>query len=45
MAATIAWDSATVPQYIEAAAGGPVTIRRYGPNGNLWLVLMEHVTY
>ena len=38
-------DSATVRKYIEAEAGGPVTLRRYDPNGNLWLVLMEHVTY
>ena len=38
-------DSATVRRYIEAEAGGPVSLRRYDPNGNLWLVLMEHVTY
>ena len=38
-------DSATVRRYIEAEAGGPVTLHRYDPNGNLWLVLMEHVTY
>jgi hypothetical protein len=38
-------DSATVRRYIEAEAGGPVSLRRYDPNGNLWLVLMEHVAY
>jgi hypothetical protein len=38
-------DSATVRRYLEVEAGGPVSLRRYDPNGNLWLVLMEHVTY
>jgi len=38
-------DSATVRRYIEAEAGGPVTLHRYNPNGNLWLMMMEHVTY
>jgi hypothetical protein len=38
-------DSVTVRRYIEAEAGGPVTLHRYSPNGNLWLVMMEHVTY
>jgi hypothetical protein len=38
-------DSATVRRYIEAEAGGPVTLHRYNPNGNLWLLMMEHVTY
>ena len=38
-------DSATVRRYVEAEAGGPVSLHRYDPNGNLWLVLMEHVTY
>lgn len=38
-------DSATVHRYLETEAGGPVRIRRYDPAGNLWLLLMEHVTY
>ena len=38
-------DSATVHRYIEAEAGGPVRIQRYDPDGNHWLVLMEHVIY
>lgn len=38
-------DSVTVRRYIEAEAGGPVSLRRYDPAGNLWLVMMEHVTY
>ena len=38
-------DSATVRRYIEAEAGGPVRLHRYDSKGNLWLVLMEHVTY
>jgi hypothetical protein len=38
-------DSATVRRYIEAEAGGPVRMHRYSPNGNQWLVLMEHITY
>jgi Protein of unknown function (DUF3798) len=38
-------DSATVRRYVEAEAGGPVTLHRYDPNGNLWLMTMEHVTY
>jgi len=38
-------DSATVRRYVEAEAGGPVTLRRYSPTGNLWLVTMEHVIY
>jgi hypothetical protein len=38
-------DSVTVRRYIEAEAGGPVTLHRYDPNGNLWLVMMEHITY
>jgi hypothetical protein len=35
-------DSVTVRRYIEAEAGGPVTPHRYSPNGNPWLVRMEH---
>jgi len=38
-------DSVTVRRYIEAEAGGPVTLHRYDPNGNLWLIRMEHVDY
>ena len=38
-------DSLTVRRYLEAEAGGPVELRRYSPNGNLWLVLLQHVTY
>jgi hypothetical protein len=38
-------DSATVLRYFEAEAGGPVHIHRYSPNGNLWLVRMEHIDY
>jgi len=38
-------DSATVLKYFEAEAGGPVRLHRYKPNGNIWLVLMEHITY
>lgn len=38
-------DSVTVRRYIETEAGGPVSLRRYDPAGNLWLVMMEHVTY
>jgi hypothetical protein len=38
-------DSATVRRYIEKEAGGPVRLHRYSPNGNQWLVLMEHITY
>ena len=38
-------DSATVQRYFEAEAGGPVKIHRYSPHGNIWLVLMEHITY
>ena len=38
-------DSATVRRYFEAEAGGPVRLHRYSPNGNQWLVLMEHITY
>jgi hypothetical protein len=38
-------DSATVLRYLEAEAGGPVTIRRYDPRGNQWLIVLEHVTY
>jgi hypothetical protein len=38
-------DSATVRRYIETEAGGPVSLHRYDPAGNLWLVLMEHITY
>lgn len=38
-------DSVTVQKYLEAEAGGPVRLHRYRPDGNHWLVLMEHVTY
>jgi len=38
-------DSVTVQKYIEAEAGGPVSLRRYDPAGNLWLMRMEHITY
>ena len=38
-------DSATVHRYIEEEAGGPVSIRRYNPAGNLWLMRMEHIIY
>lgn len=38
-------DSATVRRYFEAEAGGPVRLHRYSPDGNVWLVLMEHITY
>lgn len=38
-------DSATVKRYFEAEAGGPVKLHRYSPNGNQWLVLLEHITY
>lgn len=38
-------DSATVHRYVEAEAGGPVKLRRYRPDGNLWLLLMEHIVY
>jgi uncharacterized protein DUF3798 len=38
-------DSATVHRYMEAEAGGPVTMRRFDPTGNLWLALMEHIIY
>jgi hypothetical protein len=38
-------DSVTVRRYIEKEAGGPVQLHRYSPNGNQWLVLMEHITY
>jgi hypothetical protein len=38
-------DSATVARYLAAEAGGPVRMRRYEPNGNQWLVLLDHVTY
>ena len=38
-------DSVTVRRYVEEEAGGPVTLRRYDPKGNLWLVTMEHVIY
>ena len=38
-------DSVTVQKYIEAEAGGPVSLRRYDPAGNLWLMTMEHITY
>ena len=40
-----AHDSATVRRYFEAEAGGPVRMHRYRPDGNLWLVLMEHTDY
>ncbi|HET9325532.1 MAG TPA: DUF3798 domain-containing protein, partial [Candidatus Eisenbacteria bacterium] len=33
-------DSVTVRRYIEAEAGGPVTLHRYHPGGNLWLMRM-----
>jgi hypothetical protein len=38
-------DSVTVRRYVEAEAGGPVSMHRYSPNGNLWLLRMEHITY
>ena len=38
-------DSVTVRRYIEAEAGGPVTLHRYHPGGNLWLMRMEHIIY
>ena len=38
-------DSATVIKYLEAEAGGPVRLRRYGLQDNQWLVLTDHVTY
>ena len=38
-------DSATVRRYVEVEAGGPVQLHRYSPDGNLWLVRMEHITY
>jgi hypothetical protein len=38
-------DSATVRRYVETEAGGPVSLRRYDPKGNLWLLMMKHVTY
>jgi uncharacterized protein DUF3798 len=38
-------DSVTVRRYVEAEAGGPVTLHRYDPKGNVWLMMMEHVTY
>ena len=38
-------DSLTVKRYLEAEAGGPVEVRRYSPNGNLWLVRLPHIVY
>jgi hypothetical protein len=38
-------DSSTVLRYLEAEAGCPVHIRRYGPGGNQWLITLDHVTY
>lgn len=38
-------DSTTVRKYLEAEAGGPVRLRKYDPNGNQWLVVLDHVTY
>ncbi len=38
-------DSTTVQKYIEAEAGGPVKLRKYDPQGNQWLVVLDHVTY
>jgi hypothetical protein len=38
-------DSLTVKHYLEAESGGPVKLHRYSPNGNQWLVLLEHITY
>ncbi len=38
-------DSTTVQKYLEADAGGPVKLRKYDPQGNQWLVVLEHVTY
>ncbi|MGH7740544.1 MAG: DUF3798 domain-containing protein [Candidatus Eiseniibacteriota bacterium] len=38
-------DSLTVKRYFEAEAGGPVRLHRYSPNGNQWLVLLQHITY
>src|SRR5207244_11687825 len=38
-------DSVTVRRYVEEEAGGPVSMHRYAPNGNLWLLRMEHITF
>ncbi|HEY6867768.1 MAG TPA: DUF3798 domain-containing protein [Candidatus Eisenbacteria bacterium] len=38
-------DSATVRRYLELEAGGPVTMRRYDPHSNQWLIMLDHVTY
>jgi hypothetical protein len=38
-------DSVTVRRYVEEEAGGPVNLHRYAPNGNLWLLRMEHITF
>ena len=32
-------------RYLEKEAGGPVHMHRYSPNGNQWLVLLDHITY
>ena len=38
-------DSTTVRKYIEKEAGGPVKLRKYDPQGNQWLVVLEHIIY
>jgi hypothetical protein len=38
-------DSLTVKKYLETEAGGPVSLRKYDPTGNQWLVRLDHVTY
>jgi hypothetical protein len=38
-------DSATVRRYFEAEAGGPVKLRKYDPQGNQWLLVLDHITY
>ena len=38
-------DSATVFRYLAAEAGGTVKIRRHDPNGNQWMIVLEHITY
>jgi len=38
-------DSTAVQRYLEAEAGGPVKIHKYDPQGNQWLVVLDHVTY
>ena len=38
-------DSTTVLRYLEREASGPVRMRKYAPNGNQWLVVLDHITY